>query len=1121
MKKLLFFIFMMLGLVAYGQAPVILSKQTTRPSAPTTGAKLYDYFHHVELRDSVGYTWVLTGRDTLNFLHSADVTVSYDIRTATLWQTSTHYTLNDVVSFVDASLTSHYYLCKLTHNSTGSGPTDSDGVKWKELFYFPGRSKYLQDSTAAGTVGWYLRDTLGATQKAIHAYLAANHYSKTEANGLLSAKLDTTKATLAMRNSWTLAASHKTTEDALSGLVKVNGAGSYSAITDNSINWNAAILIELDPVHLAWLARDPLPDFARNLGSAASADLIQLVLPARTLTINGTAQDLSADRTWTIAPMVYPGAGIALSTGSAWGTPIADASANWNNAYTYRLTSASGTAPLTLTLASNGLTGSVAAGTTVAAGTMSAADKIKLDGIAAGATLNNAEDVSYKFGSAALADLKNFVPVLPNGATTFNKIDYIWPSADGTSGYVLSTNGAGVFTWIDKTGGVAGSIKSINGSSKTNQTIAGYPWNFVESGDSSSIHTLTIPPAASGNNGYMTGAYVDAIALNTAKVSFPGFGTDHTHSAYGDHTHDFSGSFAALSHAHGNITNAGLIGTTANLPIITGAGGILQVGSFGTGANTFAQGNDSRFHDQNATNSLYSGLVTNATHSGDATGATALTLATVNSNIGTYNNITINAKGLATAGSNVAYLTSETDPIHVAWLLTDPVSDFARDLGSSAFTNIDAFATYNHIHDYTSIFAPIAGTTYVGTTAIALNRASAAQSLTGITSIDGSAVSLKSPATTGLVHITGMGAGQTRVKTVRDVNDQLLELGGSYTPTGNWNWASATVTWPTFNQNTTGTAAGLTAQYIDWNASTGGTSIANKPTTMTPTSHMHGNITNAGLIGSTAYLPIITGTGGLLQAGSFGTGANTFAQGNDSRFHGVNDANSLYSPLVAVQAPNVVYAGPTPNGGLPSFRLLAAADIPALSYAATNQTMYIGTTGVAINRASGALTLAGITLTTPFLGTPVAGDFSTGTFTWPKIPTSGTADALAAQYINWSASSGATSIANKPTISNLTVQSLSGTSITWNVTNGVNGILTATGATTITMSNLGYGTSGNLTIQSSSVQQIYFYGYTFKLSPSIYFSSAIVLTSGSNKIDVYSWYYDGVTVFINGTMNYQ
>lgn len=34
-----------------------------------------------------------------------------------------------------------------------------------------------------------------------------------------------------------------------------------------------------------------------------------------------------------IPAQVYPGAGIALSTGSAWGTSIADASANWNTAY--------------------------------------------------------------------------------------------------------------------------------------------------------------------------------------------------------------------------------------------------------------------------------------------------------------------------------------------------------------------------------------------------------------------------------------------------------------------------------------------------------------------------------------------------------------------------------------------------------------------------------------------------------------------------------------------------------------------------------------------------------------------------------------------------------------------
>ena len=46
--------------------------------------------------------------------------------------------------------------------------------------------------------------------------------------------------------------------------------------------------------------------------------------------------------------------------------------------------------------------------------------------------------------------------------------------------------------------------------------------------------------------------------------------------------------------------------------------------------------------------------VSNATHTGDVTGATALTLATVNSNVGSFTNadITVNAKGLITAASS-------------------------------------------------------------------------------------------------------------------------------------------------------------------------------------------------------------------------------------------------------------------------------------------------------------------------------------------------------------------------------------------------------------------------------------------------------------------------------------
>ena len=66
-------------------------------------------------------------------------------------------------------------------------------------------------------------------------------------------------------------------------------------------------------------------------------------------------------------------------------------------------------------------------------------------------------------------------------------------------------------------------------------------------------------------------------------------------------------------------------------------------------------------------NILYVGdVTTNATHTGDATGSTALTLATVNNNVGSFGiaasvaQFTVNAKGLITAAANVAISIAST-----------------------------------------------------------------------------------------------------------------------------------------------------------------------------------------------------------------------------------------------------------------------------------------------------------------------------------------------------------------------------------------------------------------------------------------------------------------------------
>jgi len=79
------------------------------------------------------------------------------------------------------------------------------------------------------------------------------------------------------------------------------------------------------------------------------------------------------------------------------------------------------------------------------------------------------------------------------------------------------------------------------------------------------------------------------------------------------------------------------------------------------------------------------------------------------------------------------------------------------------------------------------------------------------------------------------------------------------------------------------------------------------PTSFTPSAHIHGNITNDGKIGAAALLPVITGTGGILQAGSFGTAAGTFCQGNDARLSDARPASDVSAWAKAANKPSYGY----------------------------------------------------------------------------------------------------------------------------------------------------------------------------------------------------------------------
>ena len=108
-------------------------------------------------------------------------------------------------------------------------------------------------------------------------------------------------------------------------------------------------------------------------------------------------------------------------------------------------------------------------------------------------------------------------------------------------------------------------------------------------------------------------------------------------------------------------TDLGLTGTNSGDQTITLTGMVTGsgTGSFAASLGSFTKAQlDAAVSDGNV---LYVGDVTsNATHTGDATGATALTLATVNANVGAFGSatqvatFTVNAKGLTTAAGATA-----------------------------------------------------------------------------------------------------------------------------------------------------------------------------------------------------------------------------------------------------------------------------------------------------------------------------------------------------------------------------------------------------------------------------------------------------------------------------------
>ncbi len=230
-------------------------------------------------------------------------------------------------------------------------------------------------------------------------------------------------------------------------------------------------------------------------------------------------------------------------------------------------------------------------------------------------------DVSNVHGLAPVATSGDYTDL--TGAPT--EFEGATASADGTSGLVPAPEAGdqdkvlkGDGTW----GAIAASdIPNIDASKITSGTIdiarlpAGALERLVTVADQTARFALTASDVQLGDTVKQLDTGLMYIVTDTASLSSEAGYTEYT--AGSATSVPWSGvtgkpsSYTPSSHAHGNLTNDGKIGSTANLPLITTTSGKVTTGSFGTAANTFCQGNDSRLSNARTPTSHTHGSITN------------------------------------------------------------------------------------------------------------------------------------------------------------------------------------------------------------------------------------------------------------------------------------------------------------------------------------------------------------------------------------------------------------------------------------------------------------------------------------------------------------------------------
>jgi len=288
-----------------------------------------------------------------------------------------------------------------------------------------------------------------------------------------------------------------------------------------------------------------------------------------------------------------------------------------------------------------------------------------------------------------------------------------------------------------------------------------------------------------------------------------------------------------------NAFSTALVGATTSIQIITGSG------SGGPDGFAIGQtgGNSIMELDGNTLAAYFRGVITASNFSGTSS----------NNNTGDQDLSSYAVAASYIGSSTIVTLGTISTGVWHGTVVTPAYGGTGVDNGSNNTITFSGNYTLGlTLTGNTSITLPTSGTlvnsavstlsslTSVGTIATGVwqGTAIAASYISTLNqNTTGSAASLSISGQTALLTITGL-TSTNRTKTVRDATDIILELGGSYSPSGTWTSITlvtpvlgtptsgnlANCVFPTLNQNTSGTAAGLSATLVP---ASGGTGIAN------------------------------------------------------------------------------------------------------------------------------------------------------------------------------------------------------------------------------------------------------------------------------------------------------